>query len=203
MEGSAGGAGPSGAQAPVAPSSRINKRKRSIQQRLDAQVIEQAEHEARLEESQHEDDFSTPQATILSSRRTILDLEENVDKKRRRIILAKIEDNTRATIERFDDAKLSLETSAAAKIKTVEDDYAKRQLERERERRRIEKDEQSQRDTLNKSKTDYAIYHANDGASLENIVAAIQIPEMEEEDQEEEEEEEEEDDQSQEEEDED
>ena len=185
------------------PRSRINKRKRSIQQRLDAQVIEQAEHEARLEESQHEDDFSTPQATILSSRRTILDLEENVDKKRRRIILAKIEDNTRATIERFDDAKLSLETSAAAKIKTVEDDYAKRQLVRERERRRIEKDEQSQRDTLNKSKTDYAIYHANDGASLENIVAAIQIPEMEEEDQEEEEEEEEEDDQSQEEEDED
>ena len=176
--------------------SRSNKRKRSIQRRLDQQVIEQAEHKARLEESQLENDFNTPEATILSNRRTILDLQENVDSKRGRIILAKIEDNTKATLERFDDAKTSLSTSAAAKIKSVEDGYAKRQLEREKERRGIEKEEKDLQDTLNKTKTDYAIFHASDNAALENLVASVQAPETEDahdQDEDEEDEEEEED----------
>ena len=105
--------------------SRSNKRKRSIQRRLDQQVIEQAEHEARLEESQLENDFNTPEATILSNRRTNLDLQEDMDSKRRRVILTKIENNTKATLERFDFAKTSLNTSAAAKINSVEDSYAR------------------------------------------------------------------------------
>ena len=66
--------------------------------------------------------------------------------------------------------------SAAAKIKLVEDDYAKGQLEREKERRQIEKEEKKMQDTLNRSKTDYAIFHANDSNALENIVAAVQAP---------------------------
>ena len=179
VEGSAAGAGPSGAQAPVVQSSRSTKRKHSIQRRLDDQVIEQAEHEARLEESQLEDDFNTPEATILSNRRTNLDLEEEMDSKRRRVILTKIEDHTKATMERFDFAKTSLNASATAKIKSVEDRYDRRQLEREKERRQIEKKEKDLRDKLNKGKTDYAIFHADDNAALENLVASVQAPEME------------------------
>ena len=179
VEGSAAGAGPSGAQAPVVQRSRSNKRKRSIQRRLNQQVIEEAEHEARLEESQLEDDFNTPEATILSNRRTNLDLQEEMDSKRRRVILTKIENNTKATLERFDFAKTSLNTSAAAKIKSVEDSYARRQLEQEKERRVIEKEEKDLQDTLNKSKTDYAIFHASDNAALENLIAAVQAPETE------------------------
>ena len=77
----------------------------------------------------------------------------------------------------------------------MEDSHARRQLEREKERRRIEKDEKDLRDTLNKSKTDYAIFHASDNAALENLVASVQAPEKEdaqdqEEDDEDEEEEE-------------
>ena len=177
-------------------SSRSTKRKRSIQRRLDQQVIEQAEHEARLEESQLEDDFNTPGSTILSNRRTNLDLEEKMDNKRRRVILTKIEDTTKATLERFDFAKTSLSTSAAAKIKSVEDRYARRQLEREKERRQIEKEEKDLQDTLNKGKTDYAIFHASDNAALENLVASVQAPETEDahdQDEDEEDEEEEED----------
>ena len=34
-------------------------------------------------------------------------------------------------------------------------------------------------DTLNKSKTDYAIFHASDYNALENLVAAVQAPETE------------------------
>ena len=179
VEGSEAGAGPSGAQAPVVQSSRSTKRKHSIQRRLDDQVIEQAEHEARLEESQLEDDFNTPEATILSNRRTNLNLEEEMDGKRRRVILTKIEDHTKATMERFDFAKTSLNASATAKIKSVEDRYDRRQLEREKERRQIEKKEKDLRDKLNKGKTDYAIFHADDNAALENLVASVQAPEME------------------------
>ena len=201
VEGSAAGAGPSGAQAPVVQSSRSTKRKHSIQRRLDDQVIEQAEHEARLEESQLEEDFNTPEATILSNRRTNLNLEEVMDGKRRRVILTKIEDHTKATMERFDYAKTSLNASATAKIKSVEDRYDRRQLERDKERRQIEKKEKDLRDKLNKGKTDYAIFHADDNAALENLVASVQAPEMEDandqdsgEEEEEEEEEEDEDD---------
>ena len=201
VEGSEAGAGPSGAQAPVVQSSRSTKRKHSIQRRLDDQVIEQAEHEARLEESQLEEDFNTPEATILSNRRTNLNLEEVMDGKRRRVILTKIEDHTKATMERFDFAKTSLNASATAKIKSVEDRYDRRQLEREKERRQIEKKEKDLQDKLNKGKTDYAIFHADDNAALENLVASVQAPEMEDandqdsgEEEEEEEEEEDEDD---------
>ena len=182
-------------------SSRSTKRKHSIQRRLDDQVIEQAEHEARLEESQLEDDFNTPEATILSNRRTNLDLEEQMDSKRRRVILTKIENNTKATLERFDFAKTSLNTSAAAKIQSVEDRYARRQLEREKERRQIEKKEKDLQANLNKGKTDYAIFHASDNAALENLVASVQAPETEDahdQDEDEEDEEEEEEDQDQE-----
>ena len=162
-------------------SSRSTKRKHSIQRRLDDQVIEQAEHEARLEESQLEEDFNTPEATILSNRRTNLNLEEVMDGKRRRVILSKIEDHTKATMERFDYAKTSLNASATAKIKSVEDRYDRRQLERDRERRQIEKKEKDLRDKLDKGKTDYAIFHADvrDNAALENLVASVQAPEME------------------------
>ena len=66
MEGSSEGAGPSGAQPAVVPRSGSNKRKRSLQQGLDNQVIEEADHAARLEESQLEDDFEKPEAKILA-----------------------------------------------------------------------------------------------------------------------------------------
>ena len=161
------------------PRSRINKRKRSIQQRLDQQVLEEAEHEARLEESQLEDDFNTPEATILANRKKNLELQEKMDGTRKKVILEKIDHNIKTTLERFDFAKASLSTSAAAKIKSVEDGYARRQLERERERRGIEKEEKKMQDTLNKSKTDYAIFHAGDYNALENLVAAVQAPETE------------------------
>ena len=182
------------------PRSGINKRKRcSIQQGLDQQVLEVAEHEARLEESQLEEEFDAPEATILANRRRTLELQEQMDESRRKITLEKIDQNIKATLERFDYAKASLSTSAAAKIKKVEDDYAKKQLERDRERRAIEKEEKKRQDTLNRSKTDYAIFHADTYNGLESLVASVQAPEMEEEeDPEEEEEEEDQEDQDQE-----
>ena len=173
------------------PRSGINKRKRSIQQRLDQQVLEEAEHEARLEESQLEDEFDTPEATILANRKRNLELQEQMDETRKKVTLEKIDQNIKATLERFDYAKASLSTSAAAKIKKVEDDYAKKQLERDRERRAIEKEEKKRQDTLNRSKTDYAIFHADTYNGLESLVASVQAPEMEEEEDPEEEEEEE------------
>ena len=115
----------------------------------------------------------------MSNRRTNLNLEEEMDSKRRRVILTKIEDHTKATMERFDFAKTSLNASATAKIKSVEDRYDRRQLEREKERRQIEKKEKDLQDKLNKGKTDYAIFHADDNAALENLVASVQAPETE------------------------
>ena len=106
-------------------------------------------------------------------------MQEEMDSKRRRVILTKIENNVKATLERFAFAKTSLNNSAASKIKSVEDSHARRQLEREKERRVIEKEEKDLQDALNKSKQDYAIFHAEDNAALENLIAAIQAPETE------------------------
>ena len=161
------------------PRSGINKRKRSLQQRLDQQVLEEAEHEARLEESQLEDEFEKPEATILAYRKKSLQLQEQMDETRKKVTLEKIDQNIKATLERFDYAKASLSTSAAAKIKSVEDRYARKQLEREKERRQIEKEEKELQDALHKGKTDYAIFHASDNAALENLIAAVQAPETE------------------------
>ena len=139
-------------------------------------MLEEAEHEARLEESQLETDFNTPEATIMANRRENLELQEKMEEARKKVKLEKLDLNIKTALERFDFAKASLTMSAAAKIKLVEDDYAKGQLEREKERRQIEKDEKKMQDTLNRSKTDYAIFHANDSNALENIVAAVQAP---------------------------
>ena len=158
-----------------------------------------AEHEARLEESQLEEEFDAPEASILTFRRRILEQQERMDESRRKITLEKITQNIEATLERFDYAKASLNSSAAAKIKKVEDDHAKKQLEHDREKRAIEKEEKKRRDSLNRSKSDYTIFHADTYNGLESLVATVQNPEMdEEEDPEEEEEEEDQEDQDQE-----
>ena len=161
------------------PRSGSNKRKRSLQQGLDHQVIEEADHAARLEESQLEDEFEKPEAKILAYRKKSLELQEQMDETWKKVTLEKIDQNIKATLERFDYAKASLSTSAAAKIKSVEDRYARKQLEREKERRQIEKEEKELQDALHKGKTDYAIFHASDNAALENLVASVQAPETE------------------------
>ena len=160
-------------------------------------MLEEAEHEACLEESQLETDFNTPEATIMANRKENLELQEKMEEARKKVKLEKLDLNIKTALERFDFAKASLTMSAAAKIKLVEDDYAKGQLEREKERRQIEKDEKKMQDTLNRSKTDYAIFHADNYNALENLVASVQAPEMEEDQDQEEEEEEEEDEEDQ------
>ena len=70
----------------------------------------------------------------------------------------------------------------------MEDDYAKKQLERAKERQAIEKEEKRHRDNLNRSRQEYALFHDEDAYTLDNVVTMIQTPEVEqEEDQEEEE----------------
>ena len=181
MEGSSDGAGPSGVQAAVVPRSGSNKRKRSLQQGLDNQVIEEADHAARLEESQLEDDFEKPEAKILAYRKKSLELREKMDEARRKLTLEKLNQGIEATLERFDDARDSLTNAAAAKVKKVEDDYAKKQLERAKERRAIEKEEKKRKDDLNRSRTDYALFHADTYNGLDNFVTTVQSPEMEQE----------------------
>ena len=181
MEGSSEGAGPSGAQPAVVPRSGSNKRKRSLQQGLDTQIIEEADHAARLEESQREDDFEKPEAKILAYRKKSLELQEKMDEARRKLTLEKLNQGVEATLERFDDARDSLTNAAAAKVKKVEDDYAKIQLERAKERQAIEKEEKKHKDDLNRSRTDYALFHADTYNGLDNLVAKVQTPEMEQE----------------------
>ena len=181
MEGSSEGAGPSGAQPAVVPRSGSNKRKRSLQQGLDTQIIEEADHAARLEESQREDDFEKPEAKILAYRKKSLELLEKMDEARRKLTLEKLNQGIEATLERFDYARDSLTNAAAAKVKKVEDDYAKIQLERAKERQAIEKEEKKHKDDLNRSRTDYALFHADTYNGLDNFVATVQTPEMEQE----------------------
>ena len=185
MEGSSDGAGPSGAQPAVEPRSG-NKRKR-LQQGLDDQVIDEADEAARLEESQLEEDFEKPEAKILTYRKKSLELREKVDEARKKLKLEKLNQGIDKTLERFDDARESLTNAAAAKVRKVEDDYAKKQLERAKERQAIEKEEKRHKDNLNRSRQEYALFHDEDTYSLDNLVTMVQTPEVEqEEDQDEE-----------------
>ena len=179
MEGSSDGAGPSGAQPAVVPRSGSNKRKR-LQQGLDDQVIDEADEAARLEESQLEEDFEKPEAKILAYRKRSLELREKVDESRRKLTLEKLNQGINETLERFDDARESLTNAAAAKVRKVEDDYAKKQLERAKERQAIEKEEKRRKDDLNRSRTEYALFHDADAYSLglDNLVTMVQTPEV-------------------------
>ena len=159
--------------------SRAQKRKRSVQRQLNQQVLEQAEHEARLEESQLEEDFLRYEARILSNRRANLEMQEEMDSKRKKTLLTKLEDNVMAALARFDFAAASLNQSIAAKIKDVEDSHTRREIERKKELLVIDKEEKDLKDALDRSKQDYALYHAQDHAFLEDMVMAIQAQEPE------------------------
>mgnify|MGYP000536486866 CR=1 FL=1 len=180
MEGSSDGAGPSGTQPAVEPRSGSNKRKR-LQQGLDDQVIDEADEAARLEESQQEEDFEKPEAKILAYRKKSLELREKVDEARKKLKLEKLNQGVDRTLERFDDARESLTNAAAAKVRKVEDDYAKKQLERAKERQAIEKEEKRHRDNLNRSRQEYALFHDADAYTLDNLVTMVQTPEVEQE----------------------
>ena len=182
----------------MAPGERTRavKRKRSIQTLLDRQVLEQAEHEAKLEESQNDEDFNQPEWRILSNRRANVKMAGDMDTKRKETLLTMIEKNVKAAVARFTFAMSSLDQSAAIKIQTVEDDHARRELERKKELLAIAKEEKKLRDDLNQSKQDYTVYHAQDNAVIEDMVASIQALEQEDmqvQDEDEEEEEEDED----------
>ena len=178
MEGSSDGAGPSGAQPAVVPRSGSNKRKR-LQHGLDDQVIDEADEAARLEESQLEDDFEKPEAKILAYRKRSLELREQVDEARKKLKLEKLNQGINETLERFDEARESLTNAAAAKAKKVEDDYAKKQSARAKERQALEKEEKKRKDDLNRSRTEHALFHDGDTYSLvDNIVAMVQAPEI-------------------------
>ena len=198
-EGSEDGAGPSGLQAPVAPGERTRavKRKRSIQTLLNRQVLEQAEHEAKLEESQNDEDFNQPEWRILSNRRANVKMMGDMDSKRKETLLTMIEKNVKAAMARFTFAMSSLDQSAAIKIQTVEDDHARRELERKKELLAIAREEKKLRDTLNQSKQDYTVYHAQDNAVIEDMVASIQALEQEDTQEQDEDDEEEEEDEDQ------
>ena len=153
-----------------------------MQQELDDQVIDEADEAARLEESQLEEDFEKPEAKILAYRKRSLELREKVDEARRKLTLEKLNQGINETLERFDDARESLTNAAAAKVRKVEDDYAKKQLERAKERQAIEKEEKRRKDDLNRSRTEYALFHDEDTYSLvDNLVTMVQTPEVEQE----------------------
>ena len=163
--------------------SRAQKRKRSVQRQLNQQVLEQAEHEARLEESQLEEDFLRYEARILSNRRANLEMQEEMDSKRKKTLLTKLEDNVMAIQARFDFAAASLNQSIAAKIKDVEDSHTRREIERKKELLKIDKEEKDLKDALDRSKQDYALYHTQDHAFLEDMIMTIQAQEPEDQDQ--------------------
>ena len=144
--------------------------------------MELAEHEARLEESQLEEENQL-EARILGNRRANLEMKEEMDSKRKKTLLTKLEDNVMAIQARFDFAAASLNQSIAAKIKDVEDSHTRRKIERKKELLKIDKEEKDLKDALDRSKQDYALYHTQDHAFLEDMVMTIQAQEPEDQDQ--------------------
>ena len=81
-------------QAPVSPGERrrVQKRKRSLQDRLDLQVLQEAENEAKLEESMMDEEILDKEKKVYENRRQNISLEMAVATARKKTRLKKLAD---------------------------------------------------------------------------------------------------------------
>ena len=158
----------------------MQKRKRSIQRSIDEQVLQEAETEAKLEESVMDEEIGSRESRVFENRRQNVQLEMEIAAARKKTLLQKLADKVESALDRLAFATESLQKNSAKKIKLIEDQYTREQDGNERELQHIATEEQNKKDSHRLRRRDRQIFHARDTTRAEeDLVAGIQASENE------------------------
>ena len=158
----------------------MQKRKRSIQRSIDEQVLQEAETEAKLEESVMSEEIVSRESKVFENRRQNVRLEMEIATARKKTLLQKLADKVESALDRLAFATESLQKNSAKKIKLIEDQYTREQDGNERELQHIATEEQNKKDSHRLRRRDRQIFHARDTTRAEeDLVAGIQASENE------------------------
>ena len=158
----------------------MQKRKRSIQRSIDLQVLQEAETEAKLEESVMEEEIVSRESQVFENRRQNVRLEMAIAATRKKMLLQKLAGKVESALDRLAFATESLQKNSAKKIQLIEDQYTREQDGNERELMHIATEEQNRKDSHRLRRGDRLIFHARDvNRAEEDLIAGIQASENE------------------------
>ena len=159
---------------------RINKRKRSIQRYLDLHVIQEAETEAKLEESTMEEEIVSRENQVFENRRQNVRLEMAIAAARKKTVLEKLANRVEASLDRLAFATECLKEESARKIQRIENEYSREKTANERELQHIQTEEETKRDSHRLRRRDRQVFHGRDvDKAEEDLIAGIQASENE------------------------
>ena len=158
----------------------MQKRKRSIQRSIDEQVLQEAETEAKLEESVMDEEIVSRESKVFENRRQNVRLEMEIAAARKKMLLQKLASKVKSALDRLAFATESLQRNSARKIQQIEDKYAREEAINERELQHIATEEETKKDSHRLRRRDRLSFYARDANKAEeDLVAGIQASENE------------------------
>ena len=187
------GAGPSGLQLNASTSraaltpeqqqkeKKKKKRRTSIQRFLNSRVMEEAETEARLEESKKVETIFSKEIQLFENRREAIRLARTIEAAKRDNVLQVMGNAVQESLERLNFARDTLQEDSARKVKMVEDDFSREEAAHLRDLQLIDAEEKATRNSHRLSIIDHEVFHTRDTEQAgEMLVEAIQASESEE-----------------------
>ena len=147
---------------------------------MDLQVLEEAETEARLEESIMDEEIVQKESKVFEIRRQRIRLEMAIAAAKKKTLLQKLSTKVKSALDRLAYATESLQRNSARKIQTIEDQYAREQAQHERELQHINTEEKNKADSHRLRRRDRQVFHGRDATEAEeDLVASVQASETE------------------------
>ena len=134
---------------------------------MDMAVLEEAETEARLDESVMEEDVIQKENKIFDIRRQRIRLEMSLAATKKTTLLLKIETKVKSALDRFEYASDSLRASSALKIKTIEDQAARGNAHHQMELLVINTEQQNHDNSHVMRRRERQVFHGRDIAQAE------------------------------------
>ena len=148
---------------------------------MDLQVLEEAETEAKLDESVMDEDVIQKENKIFDIRRQKIRLEMSLADTKKNTLLLKIETKVKSALDRFEYASDSLRTSSARKIQTIEDQAARENAQHQMELLHINTEQQNHANSHVLRRRDRQVFHGRDIAQAEeDLIHNVQASETEE-----------------------
>ena len=147
---------------------------------MDMAVLEEAETEARLDESVMEEDVIQKENKIFDIRRQRIRLEMSLAATKKTTLLLKIETKVKSALDRFEYASDSLRASSALKIQTIEDQAARANAQHQMELLHINTEQQNHDNSHVMRRRERQVFHGRDIAQAEeDLVHNVQARETE------------------------
>ena len=156
----------------------MQKRKRSIQGRLNLQVLQEAENEAKLEESIMEEEILSKEKKVYKNRRHNIRLKMAIATARKKMRLKKLAAKVKSVLDRLAFASGSLQANSAKQIQLIEDQYSREKAANEEELHQMAREEETREDNNRQLRTERQSINARDTTQAEeDLVAGIQANE--------------------------